>query len=136
MSPDDYWRERPIARALILGLAVVVIGAPFAFMAVYRGETRALAVLRERAGLSDADRLELVKTGAMLREDGSLDRGTLLWCGRINDDPARGVAALESRDRRGNMDFVDSALGWAPRSERERLMIARCADRLGPPALP
>lgn len=131
MSPDDYWRKRPVARALVLGLALVVIGAPLLFTVVYRGETRALAVLRERAGLSDTDRLDIIKAGALVRADGAADHRKILWCGWVNDDPARGVAALESRGRGGAIQFVDSALGWAPRSDRERLMIAQCERTAG-----
>lgn len=131
MNVDDYWRARPVGRAVILALAVVVLVAPLVFTAVYRGETRVLAVLRERAGLSGTDRLDIVKAGALVRADGAVDHRKILWCGWVNDDPARSVAALESRSRRGSIQFVDSALGWAPRSEREHLMIAQCERTAG-----
>jgi hypothetical protein len=123
-------------RIVILTLTVAAMAAAFLFMGVYQGTTRAEAVLRERAGLTDEQSLDLSKAGPFLEEDGSSEWGTTLWCGFVDGDVTRPVASLEGRLRRGHRDFRGSALGWAPRSDRERRMLAQCAERLRPPALP
>ncbi|QDH74409.1 hypothetical protein [Brevundimonas sp. M20] len=111
-------------------MIVVALLGPPVLLWIYQGGNRVEAVLRERAHLSAEDQLELVNTGAFLRDDGRADRGSRLWCGRVNGDPTRGVAALESRGRAGRIDFTGSALAWAPRSDRERRMIVQCRERL------
>ena len=136
MNIDDYWRERPVMRGVILTLSVAALAAPFVFMGFYQGATRAEAVLRERAGLTNEQALTLSKVGPFLDENGAAEGGTTLWCGFVDGDVRRPVASLEARSARGRRAFRGSALGWAPRSERERRMLAQCATRLGPPRLP
>lgn len=121
---------------VMLALAGVVMLAPFVFMAFNQGETRAERVLRERAGLTRDQTLVLKDAGAILDERGRSNDGTTLWCGFADDDADRPVAALEGRWKRGGRPYLGSALGWAPRSAREREMLAQCAARSGPAALP
>lgn len=128
MNPiDQYWNERPVAKWLMLPVAVVVLGGCLWFVFFNHGEQRSEGILRERGRLSAEDKLDLVDVGAFVRADGSVDRGTTLWCGRVNGDPDRGVAALESQGRRGRVDFLDAAVAWELRSDRERRMIAQCS---------
>lgn len=114
----------------MLGVAVLVLGAILWFFSFDHGEGRSERILREKANLSADDQLNLVDAGAFLQKDGSVDRGTILWCGRVNGDAERVLATLESRSRRGRVNFLDAAVAWAPRSDRERRMIVQCRERL------
>ncbi|GAA0649723.1 hypothetical protein GGR12_000870 [Brevundimonas lenta] len=121
---------------LLAALGVVVVAGIVWFGVLHPGDPLYVSALRDRARLSAEDRLVLTNTGMLLGEDGSTRSGTTLWCGRINEEVDRSVAAVTRHTRRGRPMLLGSALAWAPRSDAERRMIAQCSERLGPPALP